>query len=84
MNGGNLEQAHRHLRALIKHWNEFGPAHGLDELMHYADEYLKDTDPLQRSLADFNAQREQAVRRVALNPHLSGEMVRFAVDRIKD
>lgn len=29
------------LKGIIRHWNEFGAADGLDEMMHYAHEYLE-------------------------------------------
>jgi hypothetical protein len=33
-----------HLRGLVYHWNEFGPAMCLEEKMHYAHEWLKRHD----------------------------------------
>jgi hypothetical protein len=39
-----LTLAVSHLRGLVYHWNEFGPEHGIDELMHYAHEWLKRHD----------------------------------------
>lgn len=63
MNGSNAEQALRHLRGLVRHWNEFGPEHGLDELMHYASEYLMSVDVQTVALDQFNEQRESAIKR---------------------
>lgn len=36
--------AQSHLRGLVFHWNEFGPADGYDELMHHAHSWLQKHD----------------------------------------
>jgi hypothetical protein len=33
--------AEKWLRLVINHWHEFGPEHGLEELIHHADTFLK-------------------------------------------
>lgn len=42
-----------HLRGLVYHWNEFGPADGLDEKIHYAHEWLQRYDAEQAAPANY-------------------------------
>lgn len=36
-----VERLRLALKSVVNHWNEFGPEHGFDEVMHYAETALR-------------------------------------------